>query len=110
MATRILLGMSKRFEVSYQFNLCRPSEYENAEHLRSTLTLVCIIKLKKIPENNLQHILDYLCCFPANRLVMRGQKGNPSWVSFEIILESDLRIAITKGRSYGKEIDVFIAK
>lgn len=111
MATRLLLAMSKRLESQLTIQFMPASRIREWRALKLYPNTCLYNKVKNKSREQLATFSDLpLAAFPANRLVLRGQKGIPSDVSLELLLDRKLRIAITKGRSYGKEIDAFIAK
>ncbi|TMP30175.1 ABC transporter substrate-binding protein [Pseudoalteromonas rubra] len=50
-----------------------------------------------------------LMSFPANRLILKDQPNIPDTISLGTIVRMGLNIGVSEGRSYGLEIDNFIA-
>lgn len=111
MVTRLLIDISKRLypELVIDFMPASRIREWRALHMYPN---TCLYNKVKNPS---REVLAYfsqrpITAFPANRLVLRNQSGFSDGISLQELTEKDLRIAITKGRSYGQVIDDFIAK
>ncbi|KZN54730.1 ABC transporter substrate-binding protein [Pseudoalteromonas luteoviolacea] len=109
LATQLLLiiARSLKGEMAIDFvPASRLREWRELEHHDN----ICLYNKVKTPEREAKALFVTLplMAFPSNRLILRNKKFVSAEVTLEKALSLGLRIGVTKGRSYGLEIDDFI--
>ncbi|KZN61770.1 ABC transporter substrate-binding protein [Pseudoalteromonas luteoviolacea] len=109
LATQLLLiiARSLKDEMAIEFvPASREREWRELGHHDN----ICLYNKVKTPEREAMAIFVSLplMAFPSNRLILRNKKFVSIEVTLEKALSLGLRIGVTKGRSYGIEIDDFI--
>ena len=109
MVTRLLIDISKRLYPQLEIDFMPASRIREWRTL-SMYPNTCLYNKVKNPEREALAYFSVrpLTAFPSNRLVLRDKKGFSADVALSDLVKTDFKIAITKGRSYGKNIDDFI--
>lgn len=109
LATQLLLIITRNLdkEMSIEFvPASREREWRELKHHQN----ICLYNKVKTPEREAMAVFVSfpLMAFPSNRLILRNKKFVSIEISLKKALAMGLRIGVTKGRSYGLEIDDFI--
>ncbi|KZN45906.1 hypothetical protein [Pseudoalteromonas luteoviolacea] len=109
LATQLLLIIARNLnnEMAIEFvPASREREWRELKHHEN----VCLYNKVRTPERETMALFVSLplMAFPSNRLILRNKKFVSIEVTLKTALSMGLRIGVTKGRSYGLEIDDFI--
>ena len=112
LATLLLLKVEKQLKGRLSLNFIPASRLREWRELVNHPDICLYNKVKTPERESMALFVEYpLMGFPANRLILKDQPNLPKSLSLrDIVVSRGLRIGVTKGRSYGPEIDSFIEK
>ncbi|MBB1301604.1 ABC transporter substrate-binding protein [Pseudoalteromonas sp. SR44-8] len=111
-ATRFMLDIEKQLNGAIALNFIPASRLREWQQLHA-MKDVCLYNKTKTPERIENALFNTypIMAFPANRLVVYNHPELPENISLnDAVNKYDLTIGIASGRSYGHEIDDYIAK
>jgi uncharacterized protein (TIGR02285 family) len=111
MATEVFIGISERLYPQMQINFRPASRFREWREINRFPNTCLYNKVKTPYRQSLAHFSSRpMTAFPPNRLVLRDKAGVPSELYLKDLFGLGLKIAITKGRSYGHNIDKFVSE
>lgn len=111
LATMLLLNVQRELQGRVSLEFIPASRLREWRELETYPNICLYNKVKTAEREAIALFVEYpLMAFPANRLILRGYPNLPKKLSLkDIVVSKGLRVGVTKGRSYGKEVDDFIA-